>query len=130
MIELRATEYNVTGTDFTITASPAKCCKTNLTQLCNGQKFCLITCLSFPSVTTLVPVQIEINGNTYPVLDYLGNTLMSDQIRSRRCYKLTFGTYQSHFIVKQCLPPSQATPSCVAATAPSTATANYEVEYV
>ena len=121
MITLKATSYNVTGTEFTIVASQSCPCDGTLSTLYNGQCLKLITCLPFPAVTTLVPVQIQINGNNYPVLDQYGNTLMSDQIKCRQCYKLVFGTYQSHFQVKQYLCPSQAAPSSVAVTTPSSA---------
>lgn len=113
MKELRATSYNVEPTAFTIIASPACTCRTSLTQLRNGECFRLITCLAFPAVTTLVPVYLSINGTSYPVLDEFGNTLMSDQIRCRRAYRLTFGTASGHFIVNQCLEPSQATPTYI-----------------
>lgn len=114
--ELRASAYDAAATAFTITAVPACACNGAITQLFNGQRFRLITCLAFPAVTTLVPVYIEINGTSYPVLDENGNTLMSDQVRSRRCYNLLFGTNPVHFILKQCSCPSQATPSVVAIT--------------
>ena len=119
MIELRAGSYTVGATGFTINAIQSCPCK-SITKLCNGEYFKLITCLSFPAVTSLVPVFIALNGVSYPVLDEFGNTLMSDQIRCRRCYKLAFGTNPNHFIVKQCLCPSQATPTCVTIT-PSSA---------
>lgn len=116
MIELRASSYTVGSTGFTINAIQTCPCKGTITTLHNGEQFKLITCLSFPAVTTLVPVYIALNGVSYPVLDEFGNTLMSDQIRCRRCYRLTFGTNSKHFIVGQCLCPSQATPSTITAT--------------
>ena len=119
MIELRAGSYTVGATGFTINAIQNCPCKA-ITKLCNGEQFKLITCLSFPAVTNLVPVFIVLNGTSYPVLDEYGNTLMSDQIRCRRCYKLVFGTNPVHFIVKQCLCPSQSTPTSIVAT-PSSA---------
>lgn len=113
MKELRATSYTVGATAFTIVASPSCACRGTLNRLCNGECFRLITCLAFPAVATLVPVYISINGTSYPVLDEFGNTLMSDQIRCRRAYRIVFGTNPNHFIVKQCLEPSQATPTCI-----------------
>lgn len=120
MIELRAGSYTVGSTAFTINAIQTCPCKGTLTRLCNGEQFKLITCLSFPAVTNLVPVYISINGTSYPVLDEFGNTLMSDQIRCRRCYKIVFGTNPKHFIVRQCLCPSQATPTSVNVAATTT----------
>lgn len=113
MVELRAGSYTVGPTSFTINAIQTCPCKGTISRLCNGEQFKLITCLSFPAVTNLVPVFISINGTSYPVLDEFGNTLMSDQIRCRRCYRLVFGTNARHFMVKQCLCPSQATPTSV-----------------
>lgn len=110
-IELRATSYTVGSTAFTINAAKACQCNGSINRLDNGEYFELITCLSFPAVTTLVPVFISISGTSYPVLDQYGNILMSDQIRSRRRYKLAFGTNKGHFIVRQNLCPSQSTPT-------------------
>lgn len=122
MRELRATSYTVTASAFTIIASPACTCRESLTQLRNGELFRLITCLAFPAVTTLVPVYISINGTSYPVLDEYGNTLMSDQIRCRRAYRLVFGTKDNHFMIRQCLEPSQATPTYTSITTAVTGT--------
>lgn len=128
MIELRATEYTV-GSAFNITAATSKCCQ-SISQLCNGECFRLITCLPFPAVTSLLPVTITVNGTAYNVLDQFGNTLNSDQIRCRRAYTLVFGTYQPHFMVKTCLPPSQAAPSCVTPSSSSTASNTESVKEV
>ena len=115
MIELKAGSYTVGATGFTINTIQTCPCKP-ITSLKNGECFKLITCLSFPAVTNLVPVFIVLNGVSYPVLDEFGNTLMSDQIRCRRCYRLVFGTNPNHFMIKQCLCPSQATPTSIATT--------------
>ena len=123
MITLKATSYEVSGTELKINVSPICTCKGTITQLCNGEDFKLITCLPFPSVTTLVPVILVLNDVEYPMLTLNGNTLMSDQIRCRQCYRIQFGTYPTHFIVKQCLRPSQAAPTSVSATAPPAAPA-------
>ena len=126
MRELRATSYTVTTSAFTIVATPACTCREPLTRLRNGECFRLITCLAFPAVNTLVPVSISINGASYPVLDEFGNTLMSDQIRCRRAYRLVFGTKSNHFMVRQCLEPSQATPTYVTVATTSTDVSNHE----
>lgn len=119
MTELRATQYTVTTTAFTIVATPSCACAGTISRLFNRSWFRLITCLAFPSVPSVVPVFISINGVSYPVLDEIGNTLKSDQIRCRRAYKLVFGTGSSHFMVKQCLPVSQSTATYVSATPPT-----------
>ena len=113
MVTLRATEYNNTGSTFNIVVAPTRQCCETLTRLRNGEQVEMITCLTFPATTTLLPVYLQIGTNTYPVLDRLGNDLMTDQIRSRRRYKLLFGTDEPHFIVNQCLNASQAAATSV-----------------
>ena len=108
MVTLRATEYVNNGSTFNIVVAPTRQCCETLNRLCNGEEVELITCLTFPATNTLLPVYIQIGTNTYPVLDRLGNDLMTDQIRSRRRYRLLFGTDEPHFIVNQCLGASQA----------------------
>ena len=120
MIELRATEYTASSTEMKINAVPTCTCKGALTSLCNNEMFHLITCLAFPTLTTVLPVYITINGTDIPVMTKNGNTLMSDQIRSRHKYCLKYGTNPSHFITEQCLPLSQATASATTLTTPST----------
>lgn len=113
MVTLRATQYVNNGSTFNIIVSPTKQCCETLSRLCNGEQVELITCLSFPAISTLLPVYVQIGTNTYPVLDRLGNDLMTDQIRSRRRYILLFGTEEPHFIVNQCLNASQAAATSV-----------------
>lgn len=113
MVTLRATEYVNNGSTFNIVVAPTRQCCETLNRLCNGEEVELITCLTFPATNTLLPVYIQIGTNTYPVLDRLGNDLMTDQIRSRRRYRLLFGTDEPHFIVNQCLSASQAAATSV-----------------
>ena len=113
MVTLKATQYVNNGSTFNIIVEPIRQCCETLTRLRNGEQVELITCLTFPATSTLLPVYIQIGTNTYPVLDRLGNDLMTDQIRSRRRYRLLFGTEEPHFIVNQCLNASQAAASSV-----------------
>lgn len=113
MVTLRATQYVNNGSTFNIVVAPTNQCCTTLERLRNGEPVECITCLSFPATSTLLPVYIQIGTTTYPVYDRLGNTLMTDQIRSRRRYRLLFGTENPHFIVNQCLNASQASASSV-----------------
>lgn len=113
MVTLRATQYVNNGSTFNIIVSPTNQCCETLSRLRNGEAVDLITCLSFPATNTLLPVYIQIGTNTYPVLDRFGNDLMTDQIRSRRRYRLLFGTDEPHFIVNQCLNASQAAATSV-----------------
>lgn len=72
----------------------------------NGKKYRLILCTNLPSMTTIVPVTLQINGTQYPVLDKIGNNLMSDQLHTRKCYNLVIGTNPVHFMVLDCIPKS------------------------
>lgn len=115
MKTFRATQYTVGTTYFLITVEPT-CVRNPITRLYTEEQYKLLTCLSFPTITTLLPVALSINGNIIPVHDQMGNTLMSDQIKSRRCYKMCFGSNPSHFILRSCTPTSQAAPSSVVVT--------------
>lgn len=108
----RSTKYTVGTSYFLITAEP-QCVRDAITRLYTQEEYKLITCLSFPTITTLLPVALSINGKIIPVQDSSGNTLMSDQIKSRRCYRMNFGSNPSHFILKQCVSTSQAAPTSV-----------------
>lgn len=80
--------------------------KTN--DLDNQERFRMIICTSIPAQSTLLPVYVLVNGNTYPLLDNIGNTVMSDQLRARHCYTLVFGNHPGHFTILNCLPHSAA----------------------
>lgn len=118
---LKASSYTVNTSSFVINTG------STLATLCNGEEFKLITCATFPAVTTVVPVYININGTNYPVQDTLGNNLMSDQIRCRRQYCLIFGTNPAHFKLRSCAKCSQAVASSVATSTASNTTASTEV---
>lgn len=124
----RATKYTVGTSYFLITAEP-QCIRDVVTHLYTQEEYKLITCLSFPTITTLLPVALSINGNIIPVLDSSGNTLMSDQIKSRRCYRMSFGSNPSHFILKQCVPASQAAPTSVSVLTPESEVTNVSRTY-
>ena len=103
----KATSYTNTGTLFLVNVN------TTVSTLINGKGYQLITCANLPAITTVVPVYIAIGDNTYPVLDCLGNSFMSDQLDSRMCYSLVFGSNPAHFKLCRCSCKSVATPSTV-----------------
>lgn len=79
----------------------------------NGQKvrFCIHT--NIPASTTVVPVFIVINGVNIPLMDALGNTLQSDQIKNCFCYNAIFGTEPLHLKLCTMTNRSQATATSV-----------------
>jgi len=69
----------------------------------NCQKFKLIICQNLPDgITNAMPVVILDGGATYPLLLPLGNSVMADQVRSRRAYEIFVGTNPAHFTCVSC----------------------------
>lgn len=76
----------------------------------NGERIAFCICTSLPASTTVVPVEIIINGQNIPLQDCLGNVLQSDQIRSRQMYFGVWGTLTPvHIKLCTCTRKSQAT---------------------
>ena len=117
MLELRATSYTSSTSELKIVVTAAKACQSNITTIDNNTAARLVTCVDLPTLTTVLPVFITINGNDIPVFSRNGNTLMSDQIASKRSYTLKYGTTPTHFIVTQCLQTSQATAASTSVSA-------------
>lgn len=92
---IRANRYVLTGSNLDIYTGFTD------THVKNGKCYKLITCASLPSITLIVPVLVEFNGSFIPLLDCLGNSVMSDQIRSRRCYHVEYGNNNPHLILRQ-----------------------------
>lgn len=109
MVELHATGYTTTASAFIIAATPTCICHDPVDTLYNGELFKLVTCITVPAMTSILPVYITVNGVNYPVQDIIGNNLMSDKIHSRRRYRLVFGTNPAHFKLTTCVGTSQAT---------------------
>ena len=78
----------------------------------NGERIVFCICTTIPASATIVPVEITINGVNIPILDNLGNTLQSDQIRSRQPYVAVWGTLgDGHLKLCTCTRRSQAAPA-------------------
>ena len=73
----------------------------------NGRMFNLIVCKRKPSMTTVLPVVVQVNGVNYPLLDRIGNPVMSDQIQCRTQYRIFYGQTNPHFLTTNCLRQSQ-----------------------
>jgi hypothetical protein len=90
------------------------------TDIENGKRYVLVLNKNLPSMTTIIPVYLEVNGTYYPMQDRLGNNLMSDQLRSfprnvASCgcvssgvARIVYGSNTGHFKVLVCLPTSSA----------------------
>lgn len=77
----------------------------------------LLTCPSLPTMSTVVPVYVKIQGSTIPLNDAIGNTLFSDQLLSGRRYDIIFGGTPSHFRLRHCSNLSRAVPTITTITA-------------
>lgn len=75
----------------------------------NGNRNVICICTDIPTSTTVVPVEIVINDTNIPMQDVLGNTLQSDQIKSRCAFPGVWGTNPLHFKLCSCTNRSQAT---------------------
>lgn len=101
-----------------------------LTTLCNRKEYMLLICTSIPASTTLGQATLIIGDSKYPLQDCVGNNLMSDQIKCRRCYPMVFSTNPAHFKLCTCTGRSGAEPCSVAVSAaasPKTAASAKEV---
>ena len=94
--------YNITsvttsGTDLTLTLPV-----TALT-IKNGQRACFKICTSLPTGTTILPVLFQVGTTTVPLMDMLGNTLYSDQLKTCECIPGVWGTNPVHFKLCACV---------------------------
>lgn len=96
---LKVTGISSTSTDLAILTSGTH-------TLTNGCMYDLIVCTKVPSMTTVLPVVIQVNGVNYPLLDRIGNTVMSDQIKCRTRYRMFYGATSPHFLTISCLCPT------------------------
>lgn len=76
------------------------------TDVDNGKCYRLVLCANLPSMSTIVPVTLQFNSSFLPVMDRIGNNLMSDQLHTRKCYNLIYGANPPHFLVTNCVPNS------------------------
>lgn len=66
----------------------------------NGKCYKLILCTSLPSVASIMPCTVQFNGVQIPLLDSIGNRVMSDQLHTRKCYHCVYGTNLGHLILR------------------------------
>lgn len=105
--------YKVTGVTATATELTLNTAVTGLS-VCNGSRGCIcLKDVELPSSTSILPVALQINGINITLLDNLGNTLQSDQIKCVKCLPGTWGTNTLHFKICAPRPRSQATPMSI-----------------
>lgn len=65
----------------------------------NGEEFNLIICQNIPasSGTSVVQIIQQPGGTPVSLFKVCGNFVRADQLRSRRCYKLIYGTDPIHY---------------------------------
>ena len=78
----------------------------NVGTLTNGDigKFVIINAIDYTN--PLGTVSISINGTTFPLLTRFGNSVRTEQIRSRKVYTIGLGAEQPNFTLLTCIPES------------------------
>ena len=104
---IRINSVSSTATEFLLETTITN------TTIYNGQRIRFCIQADIPSTTTVVPVFIVVNGVNIPLMDALGNTLQSDQIRNCLCYTAVFGTEPLHLKLCSVTYKSQATATSV-----------------
>lgn len=66
----------------------------------NGETFGLYLAQPIANNGTALPVEIVMNGTSYPLLKPCGNNVMSDQLRTQRRYVVRVGTNPNHFTIR------------------------------
>ena len=80
----------------------------------SGERFAFIICTALPTSITISPVVINLNGENIALQDKLGNTLQSDQIKSRQVYVGVWGTLNGgHIKLCSCVNRSQSAPASI-----------------
>lgn len=100
---IKITSVTASDTEFLLNTTI-----TNAT-IYNGQRIRFCIHADFPATTTVAPVFIVINGENIPLMDAIGNTLQSDQIKNCYCYCAVFGTEPLHLKLNTLTCKSQAT---------------------
>lgn len=96
---------NATTTDTTIVLVPNRDIKT----LENTGCYKLIICCN-ATATENLPVNIQVNGVSIPVLCKAGNEVFANQLTKRRCYTIMYGNdnpnyINGQFVIQNCIKP-------------------------
>lgn len=65
-------------------------------------RFCITS--NVPETNPLGTVSIIVNGVTFPLVTILGNSVRTEQLRSRFVYTVQLGAQTPNFTMKTCLP--------------------------
>ena len=74
---------------------------------------------NIPEDNPLGTVSVIVNGTTFPLTTILGNSVRTEQLRSRFVYTIQLGAETPNFVMKTCLPetsfvyPAYAAPAAV-----------------
>ena len=116
---------NATTTDTTVVLVPNQAIK----NLENTGCYRLVICCN-AGATANLPVNIQVNGVSIPVLCKAGNEVFSSQLQTRRNYAIMYGSGNSlytngQFVIQNCLPPKATTiPATTTTTNPSVSDGN------
>ena len=96
---------SATTTDTTVVLIPNREIKT----LENAGCYRLIICCN-ATATANLPVFIQVNGTSIPVLCKAGNTMYANQLQKRRNYSIMYGNQNENytngqFVVQNCVSP-------------------------
>ena len=78
----------------------------NVGTLSNGDigKFVIINTIDYTNL--LGTVSITINGTTFPLVNKLGNSIRTEQLRSRKVYTIALGAETPNFVLLTCVQES------------------------
>ena len=108
---------NATTTDTTVVLVPNREIKT----LDNAGCYKLVICCN-ATATTNLPVFIEVNGVSIPVLCHAGNTMYANQLRKRFIYTIMYGNENDNYVNGQFVVQNNVCPR--AAVIPAVTTTN------
>lgn len=100
---------NATTTATTIVLIPNR----DIKNLDNTGTYKLVICCN-ATATENLPVNIEVNGVSIPVLCKAGNEVFANQLTKRRCYTIMYGNdnpnyVNGQFVIQNCINPKSAT---------------------
>lgn len=98
--KIRRATLATVGENITLTLANTDCALENRDIL----KFYIAT--NVPETNPLGTVSIIINGTTFPLNTVLGNSVRTEQLRSRYVYAIQLGAQTPVFVMRTCLPES------------------------
>ena len=96
---VRSTAVTLSGNTLTITLP-------DVNTIINGDIIRFVILQTIPTTTPFATVYVKINNETIPVLTRFGNSVMADQLRTRRVYAIGIGTQYPNSVMLTCIPKS------------------------